>query len=394
MTDLPTSSDVVVVGGGVIGMFIAFSLAEAGMKPLLLEARAFGGAVTGGSLAAIGTHMHGREEFDILAYARGRWLAFSDASQDRIEYNACGKMGFILNDAELAAGKSLVAQEKSQGARAELLTPEQARLHEPLLKGPILAATFDPDTATVNPFLAVRALMQAARKAGAQLCENTPVARVLSDAGLVTGVQTASGHCISAPHVVLACGPWTAKLAANFEINLPIVPRQAQCLASIRQPLGTLHKVISSCEAEGGVDSGYTQIQQCPSGQILFNTVTAPIPTPEGAEDRVGEVPPGFVADSVETLLKLFPALKSLPILRSWVRFEGVTPDARFLAGPLPTAGLFVCAGDNGSGFCRAPLLAQFIADGITGAGTLPDAMRRDTERLYNPLRFSEGHTA
>ena len=50
MTDLPTSSDVVVVGGGVIGMFIAFSLAEAGMKPLLLEARAFGGAVTGAAL--------------------------------------------------------------------------------------------------------------------------------------------------------------------------------------------------------------------------------------------------------------------------------------------------------------------------------------------------------
>ncbi|MDG2405449.1 MAG: FAD-dependent oxidoreductase [Paracoccaceae bacterium] len=394
MTDLPASSDVIVVGGGVIGIFIALALAEAGMKPIMLEARAFGGAVTGGSLAAIGTHMHGREEFDILAYARDRWRAISDASQGGIEYTACGKIGFILNDAELAAGKSLVAQEKSQGARAELLTPEQAQQHEPLLRGPILAVTFDPDTATLNPFLAVRALMLAARQAGALLSENTPVARLLTNCGRLTGVETSSGVRISAPHVVLACGPWTAKLAADPNLNLPVVPRQAQCLASIRQPPGTLRQVISSCEAEGGVDSGYTQIQQCPSGQILFNTVAAPIPTPEGAEDRVGEVPPGFVADSVDTLLTLFPALENLPILRSWVRFEAVTPDARFLAGPLPTQGLHVCAGDNGSGFCRAPLLAQFIADGITGVQTLPDAMRHSAEHLYNPLRFRDGHTA
>ncbi|WP_171054514.1 NAD(P)/FAD-dependent oxidoreductase [Roseovarius arcticus] len=391
MTPLPKSAEVVVVGGGVIGASISLALAEAGAKPVLLEARAFGGAVTGGSLAAIGTHMHGREEFGILDYARDRWRELSDASQDGIEYTACGKMGFILTDAALAAGKTLVAQEKSQGARAELLMPEQAQQYERLLGGPILAMTYDPDTATVNPFHAVRALMLAARQAGAQLFENTPVARLLVEAGRVVGVETSTGERVSTPHAVLACGPWTTKLAADLDLNLPIEPRQAQCLASIRQPSGTLRQVISSCEAKGGVDSGYTQIQQSPSGQILFNTVTALAPTPKGAEDRVGEVQPGFVVDSVNTLLMLFPALKDLPILRSWVRFEAVTPDARFLAGPVPVPGLHVCAGDNGSGFCRAPLLAQFIADGVTGRQTLPVALQQRAAQLYDPLRFMDG---
>lgn len=391
MTELPASAEVIVVGGGVIGTCIALALSESGMKPLLLEARAFGGAVTGGSLAAIGTHMHGREEFDILANARDRWLAISNASRHGIEYIKCGKIGFILNEAEMEAGKGLIAQEQSQGSRAELLTPDEAQAREPLLRGPILGATYDPDTATVNPFHAMRALMHAARGAGAYLHENSPVTRLLIERGRVAGVKTASGEALKSPHVVLACGPWTAKLVADLNLRLPIVPRQAQCLASIRQASGTLRQVISSCEAAGGVDSGYTQIQQCQSGQILFNTVTAPIPTAEGAEDRVGEVPPGFVADSVEALLMLFPALKHVPILRSWVRFEGVTPDARFLAGPLPIPGLHICAGDNGSGFCRAPLLARLIADGVTGDHTLPETLRQSAARLYDPLRFAEG---
>jgi sarcosine oxidase, subunit beta len=394
MTNLPMSAEVIVVGGGVIGTSIALALAEAGMKPVLLEARAFGGAVTGGSLAAIGTHMHGREEFDILDYSRDRWRAISNASQSGIEYTVCGKMGFILNDAELAAGESLVAQEQSQGARSELLKPEQAQQHERLLRGPILAATYDPDTATVNPFRAVRALVQAARKAGAQLFENTRVARLLVESGCIIGIETSSDGRILAPHVVLACGPWTGKLTADLNLNLPIVPRQAQCLASIRQTPGTLRQVISSCAAKGGVDSGYTQIQQCPSGQILFNTVTAPTPTPKGAEDRVCEVPLNFVTDSVDILLTLFPALENLPILRSWVRFEAVTPDARFLAGPLPVPGLHVCAGDNGSGFCRALLLAQFIAAGVMGGQILPAALHQKAAQLYDPLRFMDGQKA
>lgn len=385
MTELPATAEAIVVGGGVVGAWVALALAEAGAKPLLLEARAFGGAVTGGSLAAIGTHMHGAAEFEILAEARARWRVLSNA-QGGIEYTACGKIGFILSDDDLAAGETLVAQERSQGARAEFLAPEAARRHEPLLRGPILGATYDPDTVTVNPFLAVRALLRAARQAGARLHDNTPVARLLTQGARVCGIETACGAQIAAPHVVLACGPWTAKLAPR--LSLPVVPRQAQCLASVRQPPGTLRHVISSCEAEGGIDSGYTQIQQAPSGQILFNTVTAPVPTPAGAEDRVGEVGPGFVVDSVNTLLTLFPSLSDLQILRSWVRFEAVTPDGRFLAGALPVPGLHVCAGDNGSGFCRAPVLAQLLAEAVIGTDLLPESLRNAAARLYDPLRF------
>lgn len=393
MTDLPHSADAVVVGGGILGAATARALARTGMKPLLLEARAFGGAVTGASLAAIGTHMHGIEEYPLLRHAGRLWSGLAEATGNPFEYNRQGKLCYILHPEDRAVGADWVARERALGAEVALLTPEEAREREPLMIGPLIGATWAPDTATVNPFLGLRTVLRLAREAGAVALANTPVTGLRIEGGRIAGVETPRGP-VSTPHVVLTGGPWTARLAAMAGIALPIRPRQAQCLATMRQPPGTIRRVISACERAGGVDSGYTQIQQAASGQVLFNTVTAPFDPPEGAQDHIHEVPPGFVLESIGTLLMLFPSLSAQPLLRSWVRFEGVTPDSRFLAGSLPLPGLHVAAGDNGSGYCRALMLADHLAAAVTGQGGLPADLAALAARLYAPMRFAERSAA
>jgi len=391
---LPENADVVVVGGGIIGVTTAVALAQAGLKPVLLEARAFGGAVTGGSLAAISNHMHGMVEYDLLAWSAEAWRHLSASLDNPFEYNLCGQIGFILSDELVETGEDWVRQERARGARSELVSPQRAAELEPRLTGSLRAATWAPDTATVNPFLAVRALLAFARQKGALAFDRQPVCEVVVRDGRLAGVRTAEGSLLRTDAVVLACGPWTAGLARAVGVDLPLLPRQAQCLASTRQPAGTMRRVISACESAGGVESGYTQIQQSASGQILFNTVTAPVRAPEGAQDSIHEVPPGFVVDSIDTLATLFPSLARVHLLRSWVRFEAVSPDARFLAGELPVKGLYVCAGDNGSGFCRAPMLGQHITQLVAGGSALPENLAEEATRLYDPLRFEEATAA
>ncbi len=393
MPDLPHSADAVVVGGGILGAATALALVQAGMKPLLLEARAFGGAVTGASLAAIGTHMHGMEEYALLRHAGQLWSDLAEATGNPFEYNRQGKLCYILHPEDMAVGAGWVTREQALGAEVALLSPEEARRREPLMTGPLLGATWAPDTATVNPFLGLRTVLRLAREAGAAALANTPVTGLRVESGRIAGVDTPRGP-VHAPHVVLAGGPWTARLAGMAGIALPIRPRQAQCLATMRQPPGTIRRVVSACERAGGVDSGYTQIQQAASGQVLFNTVTAPFDPPEGAQDHIHEVPPGFVLESIDTLLMLFPSLSAQPLLRSWVRFEGVTPDSRFLAGSLPLPGLHVAAGDNGSGYCRALMLAEHLAAAVTGTGGLPPDLAARAARLYAPMRVSDRHVA
>lgn len=376
---LPKTADVVVVGGGVVGTAVARQLAKDGLNTVLLEAQAFGGAVSGASLACLGTHMHNLEELPILIEACTLWRTLAEELGNNFEYNHSGQLRFILKPEDVPIAERWIAGERAAGLAPALLSPKEVQEVEPLLTGPIHAATWAPDSATVNPFLAVRALLADGRRAGVSAFADTQVLRLNLEGDRVTGVKTSKGD-IAAGHTVLAAGPWSAKIARSIGLALPIVARQAQCLASVRQA-PSIRRVIGACESAGGVEAGYTQIQQAASGQVLFNTVMAPQQTPIGAEDRINEVPRRFVRDSITMLTTLFPSLANILMLRSWVRFEGVTPDDRFMAGRLKD-GLLIAAGDNGTGFTRSLFLAQLISRAARGAVDSRDS-------FYDPLRFA-----
>jgi len=414
---LPKTADVVIVGGGIVGAATAHTLARAGLKPLVLEKGAFGGAVSGASLACISTHMMDLDELPLLAWTRARWAEL-DAEIGGFEYNRCGQLRFIAREADIAVAEGWIAAERAAGLTPELLDPAAVREVEPALTGPILAASWSALDAVVNPFLAVRALLADAQRHGATVRAHTPVTAVRADGGRVTGVTTPAGT-VDTPHVVLAAGPWAARLAAPLGVVLPMLPRKAQCLATVRVP-PVIRRVVGACESAGGVEAGYTQIQQAREGQVLFNTVLAggTVQSP-GASPVPGEahsagssrasggdtghdssatgaassavtppavVPPvdlAFVRDSVETLLWLFPGLADIQVLRSWVRYEAVTPDSRFVAGPAGPDGLWIAAGDNGTGFVRSPAIGRLISDGILGRTPPFDAS------LYRADRFT-----
>lgn len=397
---LPKTADVVIVGGGIVGAATAQALARAGMKPLVLEKGAFGGAVSGASLACISTHMMDLEELPLLAWTRARWAEL-DAEIGGFEYNRCGQLRFIAREADIAVAEGWIAAERAAGLTPELLDPPAVRAVEPALTGPILAASWSALDAVVNPFLAVRALLADAQRHGATVRAHTPVTAVRTDGGRVTGVATPAGT-VDTPHVVLAAGPWAAKLAAPLGVILPMLPRKAQCLATVRVP-PVIHRVVGACESAGGVEAGYTQIQQAREGQVLFNTVLAGGTAQAGSADSGSGtaapaaltpppvVPPvdlAFVRDSVETLLWLFPSLTDIEVLRSWVRYEAVTPDSRFVAGPAGPDGLWIAAGDNGTGFVRSPAIGRLITDGILGRDPPFDTS------LYRADRFATAAAA
>jgi len=379
---LPQAADVVVIGGGIVGVAISRALARSGRRTLLLEQGAFGGAVTGASLACLSTHMNAVAELPSLIRSCRLWAELADELGNPFEYRRQGQMRFILSQSDIAYAEEWVRRERNEGLATELLTPVEARQVEPLLTGPIAAATWSPTDATVNPFLAVRAMLADAVGHGLQAVARTRVIAVECTTSSVCGVSTSMG-AIATPSVVIAAGPWTSRIASTAGIHPPILPRQAQCLASTRQP-PSIRTVVGAAKSGAGVDEGYTQIQQALSGQILFNTVVGGTVGRDGDQDRIPEVGREFVSGSIETLLMLFPSLADIQLLRSWVRFEAVSPDSLFLAGRTELEGLLVAAGDNGSGFGRAPILAELILDSIDAPSGAPE------RALYDPLRFSE----
>ncbi len=359
--------DAIVIGAGIVGCAIAYELAKSGLQVALVEKGDIGGAVTGGSLACIGTHMLSRDELPLLIRSCARWRELTEELEQGFEYTVGGQLRFVRRPEDVAVARSWIDLERSHGLEPSLLDPPSVRDRVPALRGPILAATWSPRDATVNPFLACRALIEAATRHGCRVMPGTEVTAITTTGGRVTGVE-AAGRRLSTPVVVNAAGPWAARVASLARCEVAITPRKAQCIATVRVP-PTIACVVGACESAGGVEAGYTQIQQSAQGQILFNTVLAGGGRQEGRQDTDRSVDRPFVLDSVKMLLWLFPGLRDVAMLRAWCAYEAVTPDDRFLIGPVAGLdGFLMAAGDGGTGFNRAPIIGQMIDHFVRGA--------------------------
>ncbi|MGF1611822.1 MAG: NAD(P)/FAD-dependent oxidoreductase [Kiloniellales bacterium] len=379
--NVPASADVVVAGAGIVGCATAYALAKRGLKVVLVDKGSVGGAVSGASLACIGAHMVDIGELPLLQTACTLWRGYQDELERDIEYQRCGQLRFIAREGDFVAARRWLDQERAGGLEVSLLDPREVREIVPALSGPILGATWSPNDATVNPFLSCRALVEAARTRGAELVTGTAVIGITETDGRVSAVLTTAG-VIATRWLVNACGPWAGRLAERVGHSLPIQPRKAQCLATVRLP-PTIPCVVGACEAGGGVEAGYSQIQQAKSGQVLFNTVLGGGLRNPGTEEQELSIDRAFVRDSVRTLLWLFPGLEDVMLLRSWARYEAVTPDDRFLVGPLAgLEGFLMAAGDNGIGFTRAPLIARALTEIIAGDDRTLDIGCYDPERF------------
>jgi glycine/D-amino acid oxidase-like deaminating enzyme len=382
---------IVVVGAGVVGAATALELARQGEDVLLLEADGVGAGVSGGSLAALSRHHVGDPtDLPFVVESTERWAALAREFHDElgidVEYEVTGQLSLVEadspDDAEqaLAEAGTIVESETTHGLRSELISANRARELVPALRGArVVGATWAPDDAKINALVACRALVHAAVAAGAQIRTATRVERLIPTGGR-WDLETSTGR-VSADVVIVAGGPWTAAIVGELEPRLAelLRPKRAQCC--ITDPVArSIDPVVASISV--GITNGYTQLHQTRTGHVMFNTVceTADPRRPDGQlEDHVDH---DFLVASARQLVDLFPHLARARLLRAWGACEAWTADQRFLIGPVgPQEGLFVAAGDSGTGFLRAPMVAHALWCLIRGRQRSFDTAR------YEPLR-------
>jgi sarcosine oxidase subunit beta len=382
---------IAVVGAGVVGAATALELARQGEDVVLLEADGIGAGVSGGSLAALSRHHVGDPvDLPFVVESTERWAALAGEFRAElgidVEYEVSGQLSLVEadrpDDAEraLAEARTIVEAETTHGLRSELISADRARELVPALHGSrVVGATWAPDDAKINALVACRALVHAAVAAGARVRTATRVDRLIP-AGDRWDLVTGDGR-LSADVVIVAGGPWTADIVGEVEPRLvaSLRPNRAQCC--ITEPVArAIEPVIASISV--GITDGYTQLHQTRSGHVMFNTVceTRDPRRPDGRlEDHVDH---GFLVASARQLVDLFPHLERARLLRAWGACEAWTPDHRFLIGPVGSQeGLFVAAGDSGTGFLRAPMVARALWCLIRGRECGFDVGR------YEPLR-------
>lgn len=377
---LPESAAVVIVGGGVMGVSLAYHLAARGMRDVLLLERGavFGQGATGKCAGGV-RHQFGSEINVRLSQLSIRMLeSFADEFDQQVGLRQCGYLFLLTREKDVEAFRRNVALQHRLGVETEWRDADELRRRLPLLcLDDAIGGTFYGRDGLCDPSSVVAGYAAAARRLGARLFTDIEVRGMRHAGSRVVAVETTVGT-VRAGAVVNAAGPWAADVGRMLGLELPIEPLRRQMLVTTPLP-----EVPEDFPFVIDFASGLYFHREGPG--IL--TGMANHSEPPGFDESVDEA---WEQVHLEFAVRRFPLLERAGLTSHWAGLYEMTPDAHPMIGRLPEFdNAYVVAGFSGHGFMHGPiagkLLAEVMLDGR--ASTL------DIDVL-DPARFSNARSA
>ena len=363
--------DVVVAGGGVIGLAIARQAALAGARVLLIN---HGSGQDAASWAAAGMlspwgEAHGPDDplfqFGLRSLnAYEKWIG-------GVEHDA-GCSAEYAQDGLLLAAVSEEAwcslRKKSEwfcnsGQSAQLLTPGEVFLIEPQLKLPLKGGLLLPSEGRVTPRALVAALHRACSAAGVVMRDGERILQIQSSSGRAQGVRTDKGF-VAAEKIVVACGVGSAAID-GLDPKIPVVPRKGQILSLE----GGGHPIL---QRPVRWENAYAVPR--PNGELVIGATDE-----DAGFDR--SITPAGVGRLLAAAQQLSPKVGNLPIREIWSGFRPAAPDGLPIIGPSDIEGVIYATGHYRNGILLAPATALAVSQLITGK-SLPELSP------FSPSRF------
>lgn len=375
--------DVIVVGGGIVGVSAALALAERGARVTVLERAAVAGEASGLNAGVIGGGGWGTDPDVDVTLKMGSRERFVDLATERgheIGLDLTGTLTLIRTEAQMAWAEAMVEADRRAGRQLELVGPADLVDLEPTVDPSLLGAILDPLGARAEPVAATRAFAAEAETVGAEVATGRPVVglRPLARGGWEIDVQ-GEDRARGADAVILAAGPWCAALGAHIGVDVPVVAVRGQMWASApRSPM--LRHAIAAAESplawsgdhgddgsppdlthrDGRRSTRHLYGRQRPNGEIVFGGDR--VLTDDRTVDDEG------IATNHGHVAELLPFVADLPPTRTWAGSMPFSIDGRPLLGPVDDhPGLFLAAGLASSGFGRGPMAGRLVADQVLG---------------------------
>src|SRR5881409_2126386 len=219
---VPPRADVVVIGGGCMGTSIAFHVARRGVDVVLIERGHVASGATGHSGALVRQHYEARIGIRLARESLGFFQRFQKETDFSCDFRTTGFLSGT-RERDLPAFDALLEVLRSEGVRAERLTPSDAKAMEPQLEVSDYAAlVHDPDAGYADPIATAHGFAAAAAVEGAKVFDDHEVSSIATRSGKVVGVKIRGAGLLSTERVVLAAGNWTRDLAATVAPRLPV----------------------------------------------------------------------------------------------------------------------------------------------------------------------------
>lgn len=341
-------TDVIVVGGGLVGCLVALRLVEAGLRVTVLDRQTPGqeaSAAAAGILAAQVESKAPGAFFELGLESRALHVSMADELG-----SGCRSNGTLeaTTDADHGALVAAASWQRDHGLRVDALDAAALRSLAPGLHPRFNGGVYFPDDASVDPTVLMRGVLSRAADRGV-LVRDLDVASVLSEGGRVAGVRAkgAAGGAslMHAPVVVVCTGAWSGLVEGVPEASA-IVPARGQLVEFAIDPVPFGPVVYA-----GG---GYLVPRA--GGRVCAGSTLEMVGFARGTtEDGLARIRDRAAAT--------VPALARAAVNRSWSSFRPRTPDGLPLVGELRVPGLFLAAGHHRSGILLAPVTAEIVRD-------------------------------
>ncbi len=369
------SADVVIVGGGVIGLAIARGLALRGVRDVCLIERSTLG--TEASFAAAGMLLPQVEAdaeddfFSLACTSRELYPSFAAALREEtgvdVELDTTGTLYLAFNEEDQEDIEKRFYWQTRAGLAVELLTAAAARELEPCISESVFGALRFPNDIQVENRRLVSALANSINSLGVEVLTETNVESLVVERNRVTGVQTSRGQ-IACNSVVMAAGTWSSFLLRSSGCPDPAIqPVRGQMICLESKPQLTRHVLYSP--------RGYLVPRQ--DGRLLAGS------TSENA-GFAKRVTAGGVSSILRNTFEISAAVSTLPVIDTWAGLRPRAADGLPVLGACGEIdGLFFATGHYRNGILLAPLTAELITEAIVAGVTSP------LLAPFSPDRFS-----
>ncbi len=353
MTNARTT-DVCVIGGGLLGTATALFAARAGLTCTVVErgdlAAGASGAAFGGVSVGIYSYSSARVPESYVRLSQASLDLYHRLSEELgppLDFDAPGSLDPFFDPATSVTRRERVEGLNACGVPCELLSAAEVRKLEPALSPKIAGATYCPVDGHVTPMNVVWAMALAARSAGVKFLTDTPVDTIVYRDGEVKGVRTARGE-ISAGWIVNTAGVGAPGLSSQLGVHIPMDSTRGQMFVTERIP-PLLNTYVHN-------------IKQTRSGTIVF-----------GATRESGTLDVGTTVEGAKQVVNwavgVVPPLADVRILRSWAGIRPVPADGYPVIGRVDGVDRFLVAVMH-RGVTFAPLIGKILVDLIVEGET------------------------
>ncbi|MBR9884781.1 MAG: FAD-binding oxidoreductase [Oceanospirillales bacterium] len=417
---LPSAADVVIIGGGIVGVTAALTLAERNISVVLLEKGHISGEQSSRNLGWIRKTSRHAQDVPMAQAADRLWAAMPERIGRSVGYRQAGIMFVARTEEQMAMYEGWHKSVESLSLDSKLLTAGDIDRLVPGGQGKWVGGIHTPSDGYAEPAITTSAIANAAMKRGAVLVQNCAVRTLSLSAGKVSGVVTEKGE-IRCSQVLLAGGAWSRRFLGNLGVSLLTLPLICSVLRT--QPMeGPTHTALGAPDfsfrkhqdggfiitQRGKLDApvtldhlliGHRYLEQLRTqrsflkiglGRAFFNDLALKRRWKANSESpfekvRTNDPAPnaGLNQDALNNLKAAWPAFEEAKVEEAWAGVIDVTPDSNPVIDHIESIpGLVVATGFSGHGFGTGPAAGQLAADLLSGAEPIIDPAPYRFERL------------